>query len=201
MRATTSRDSGRRGWPSRSSPTDIHMRRILVIGGPGTGKSTLARAMGPRLGLPVVHLDRHYWSPGWVAPEPAEWRRRVEELVARDAWVMDGNYSGTFDLRLPRAQAIVWLDLPRRIYFPRAIWRMAANYGRERGDVGPGCPERFDFDFLFRWVWTYPTRSRPRTLKLLDELAGSRPIVVLKNPKEVDAFVAGLPATLNQGRT
>jgi adenylate kinase family enzyme len=174
----------------------LPMRRILVIGASGAGKSTLARAMGAKLDLPVIHLDRHYWSPGWVAPEPAEWRRRVEALVARDVWVMDGNYSGTFDLRLPSAEAIVWLDLPRRLYFPRAMRRLVVNYGRERGDIGPGCPERFDFDFLFRWVWTYPTRSRPKTLKLLDELARSKRIVVLKSPREVDAFCAGLPAAL-----
>jgi adenylate kinase family enzyme len=177
------------------------MQRILIIGGPGTGKSTLAGAMGARLGLPVVHLDRHYWSPGWVAPVPDEWRRRVQALAARDAWVMDGNYSGTFDLRLPRAEAIVWLDLPRWIYFPRTIRRLVANYGRERGDIGPGCPERFDFDFLFRWVWNYPTRSRPKTITLLGELAGTRPIVVLKSPSEVEAFVAGLPATLSPEHT
>src|SRR5262249_2729981 len=83
------------------------MRRIMIIGGPGTGKSTLARHVGERLGLPVVHLDRHYWSPGWVAPEAAEWRRRVAELAGAEAWVMDGNYSATFDLRLPHAQALI----------------------------------------------------------------------------------------------
>src|SRR5262245_20419109 len=101
------------------------MQRILVIGSSGTGKSTLARAMGPRLGLPVIHLDREYWQPGLVAPEPAAWRARVASLVAADAWLMEGNYSATFDLRVPRAQAIVWLDLPRHIYFPRAVWRIA----------------------------------------------------------------------------
>src|SRR5262245_19550670 len=89
------------------------MQRIMIIGGPGTGKSTLARRVAERLGLPVVHLDRHYWSLGWVAPEAAAWRCRVAELAGAEAWVMDGNYSGTFDLRLPRAQALIWLDLPR----------------------------------------------------------------------------------------
>jgi adenylate kinase family enzyme len=144
-----------------------------------------------------VHLDRHYWSPGWVAPEPAEWRRRVAELAAGDAWVMDGNYSSSFDLRLPRAHALVWLDLPRWVYFPRAVRRLVANYGRERGDIGPGCPERLDLDFLLNWVWTYPTRSRPRTLQLVDEIGASKRVVVLRRRREVEAFAEGLPESLN----
>lgn len=175
------------------------MRRIMIIGGSGTGKSTLARAMGAKLDLPVVDLDRHYWSPGWVAPEAAEWRRRVAELAAGDAWVMDGNYSSTFDLRLPRAHALVWLDLPRWIYFPRAVKRLIANYGRERADIGRGCPERLDVDFLFGWVWTYPTRSRPRTLRLVQELAATKRVVVLRSRCEVAVFIAGLPASLFGG--
>jgi adenylate kinase family enzyme len=155
----------------------------------------MARLVAERLGLPVVHLDRHYWSPGWMAPEAAEWRCRVAELAGAEAWVMDGNYSGTFDLRLPRAQALIRLDLPRCIYFPRAVWRSAATFGRERADIGPGCREQLDLDFLLNWVWTYPTRSRRRTLALV-QLATSKRIVVLRRPREVAAFAAGLPASL-----
>jgi adenylate kinase family enzyme len=81
------------------------MRRILVWGAPGTGKSTLARAIGARLGLPVIHLDAEYWRPGWVAPAQEEWLAQVTALAARDAWVMDGNYSATWHLRLPLSAA------------------------------------------------------------------------------------------------
>ncbi|HZN31566.1 MAG TPA: AAA family ATPase [Xanthobacteraceae bacterium] len=172
------------------------MQRILVIGSSGTGKSTLARKIAPKLGLPVIHLDQEYWQPGWVATEPAAWKARVERLVAREAWVMDGNYSGTFAIRVPRADAIVWLDLPRHIYFPRAVWRIVQSYGRVRPDLAPGCPEKVDLEFLFKWVWTYPTRSRPRTLSLIESLRGRIPVVVLRTPRQVRAFVEGLPATL-----
>jgi adenylate kinase family enzyme len=172
------------------------MQRILVIGSSGTGKSTLARQMGPKLGLPVIHLDQEYWQPGWVATEPAAWQARVEHLVAREAWVMDGNYSGTFAIRVPRADAIVWLDLPRRIYFPRAVWRIAKSYGRVRPDLAPGCPEQIDLGFLFKWVWTYPTRSRPRTLSLIESLQGRMALVVLRTPRQVRALVEGLPGSL-----
>jgi adenylate kinase family enzyme len=172
------------------------MQRILVLGASGSGKSTLARQMGARLGLPVIHLDKEYWLPGWTAPEPAAWEATVERLATREAWVMDGNYSATLAIRVPRAHAIVWLDLPRYLYFPRAVWRVVESYGRVRPDMAPGCPEKVDLKFLFQWVWTYPTRSRPRTLRLLESLHGRIPIVVLRTPGQVRTFAEGLPGTL-----
>jgi adenylate kinase family enzyme len=123
-------------------------RRILILGPSGAGKSTLARRLGDRLGLPVVHLDALYWNPGWSASETGLFRARMAEAAARDAWVIEGNYSSHLDLRLPRAEALIWLDLPRYVYFPRAVWRSIRNYGRERGDVGAGNPEQFDWSFF-----------------------------------------------------
>src|SRR5262245_28982958 len=110
-------------------------KRILILGPSGSGKSTLARQLGRRLELPVVHLDAIYWSPGWVHAEVARFRARVAEESARERWVMDGNYSAHLDLRLPRAEAIIWLDLPRYIYFPRSVWRSIRHYGRQREDI------------------------------------------------------------------
>lgn len=172
------------------------MQRILIIGAPGSGKSTLARAMGGRLGLPVIHMDREYWLPDWAEPAKAAWRDKVAGLAAQEAWIMEGNYSGTWDLRVPRADAIIWLDVPRRLYMPRTLWRMASNYGRQRPDIGPGCPERFDLPFFKDWVWTYTRRSRPRTVALMDALPARTIGVTLRSAADVRRFVAGLPASL-----
>jgi len=141
-------------------------RRILVIGCSGAGKSTLAKALADRTGLPLIHLDRCYWRPGWVAPSEAEWAAEVERLIAAPEWVMDGNYSATMPRRAEFADAIVYLDLPRWLCLLRVLRRAAFGFGRNRPDVAPGCPERFDWTFL-KWVWNYPTRSRPKTLALL----------------------------------
>src|SRR5262245_41774986 len=108
-------------------------QRILILGPSGSGNSALARMMGEWLLRPVVHLDALYWNPGWVPTEKSQFREKVAKAAAGDMWVMDGNYSAYLDLRLPRAEAIIWLDLPRYIYFPRSLWRLIRNYGRERG--------------------------------------------------------------------
>ena len=82
------------------------MQRVLVIGAGGAGKSTFAARLSRKYGLPLIHLDALYWQPGWVEPGKAEWLERVAQVVAQDRWVMDGNYGGSLDLRLPRADTI-----------------------------------------------------------------------------------------------
>ena len=85
------------------------MRRVLIVGSGGAGKSTVAVLLGARLQLPVIHLDAHYWHPGWVATPRDEWHAQVAELVERDAWVMDGNYGGTMEQRLAACDTVVLL--------------------------------------------------------------------------------------------
>jgi adenylate kinase family enzyme len=87
-------------------------RRVVVTGLAGAGKSTFSLALGARTGLPVIHLDLHFWQPGWVAPSDAEWRQVQREVLAGDAWIADGNYGETLDLRLELADSLVVLDLP-----------------------------------------------------------------------------------------
>ena len=154
------------------------MRRVLVIGCSGAGKSTLARQLAPRLGLPLVHLDRFYWSSGWVEPTQEKWRRIVEELVAEPAWVMDGNYSATFDLRMPRADTVIWLDYPRTRCLCRVVTRVIKGYGRNRPDLPDGCPEQVDLKF-WRFVWDFPNRSRPRIVDGLKTIGSHLRVVQL----------------------
>jgi adenylate kinase family enzyme len=146
-------------------------RRILVVGISGAGKTTLARRIAEATGLPLVHLDREHWRPGWVEPPKPQWRARVAELAAGDVWVMDGNYGGTFDLRLPRADAVVWLDYGRLRSIARAWRRMIAYRGRTRPDMAEGCPERFDPRF-FLYIWRFRKAYRPLLRRALTTFAG-----------------------------
>ena len=167
------------------------MQRILVIGSPGAGKSTLAQRLAGRLDLPLIHLDREYFGPGWTIPEKEEWRERVSALAAGPRWVMDGNYASTFDLRVPRATVIVWLDVPRWRCALSVLWRVAKNYGRTRADLGPDCIERFDRSFM-RWIWSYPTKMRPKTARMLERLRPDQRVFVLKSRSDIPALEAEL---------
>ncbi|MFN2567166.1 MAG: DNA topology modulation protein [Gemmatimonadaceae bacterium] len=168
------------------------MERVLVIGAGGSGKTTVARTLAERLGLPLIHLDAHYWRPGWTPTPPDEWQSVVEALVAQPRWVMDGNYGGTLDMRLAACDSVVFLDLPRRVCLWRILKRRTRYRGHTRPDVAPGCPERLTWEFL-RWVWTYPKRRRGRILERLRTLTGRR-VVILSSQREVERFLATLVA-------
>jgi len=75
------------------------MQKIIVIGSPGSGKSTFALKLGKQLNLPVMHLDANFWNPGWVKTPEDKWRELVSKLVSGDKWIIEGNYTRTFDIR------------------------------------------------------------------------------------------------------
>ena len=164
------------------------MKRVLLIGSGGAGKSTLARRLGERLGLEVIHLDKLYWLPGWVEPPKDEWARKVEELCGREAWIMDGNYSGTLDVRLPACDTVIFLDLPRVVCVWRVLKRRVMYRDGGRPDVAEGCHEKFNVEFLL-WVWNYSKRSRPKVLALLEKHGGGKRVVHLRSGIEVERFL------------
>jgi len=159
-------------------------RRILVVGCGGSGKSTFARELGRLTGLPVFHLDAHFWNPGWAGTAREQWEARVRELARGERWVMDGNYSGTMEARLSAADAAVFLDAPRSLCLWRVIKRRISYAGRTRPDMGEGCPERLDAEFV-RYVWRYPKDRRPGVLERLDRSRPGTKVFVLRAPGEV----------------
>jgi adenylate kinase family enzyme len=138
-------------------------QRILVLGSGGSGKSTLARQLGDQLGLPVIHLDIHYWSYGWKPTPEAEWQGRVRQLAHGERWVMDGNFSGSLPIRIERCDAALFLDLSRWVCVRSVLSRWLRYRFGQRPDLPEGCPEKIDLEFL-SWVWNFPERSRPKVL-------------------------------------
>src|ERR1700758_3228673 len=112
-------------------------RRVIVTALAGSGKSTFSLALAAKTGLPVIHLDLHFWKPGWVAPSEAEWRGKQYGPLAREAWGAGGNYPETLELRLGRADTVVFLDMP---------WWLGAGRASLRGFRMPGeLPEGCDY--------------------------------------------------------
>jgi len=167
------------------------VERILVLGPCGAGKSTLAVRLGATLGLPVIHLDKEYWRAGWIEPPDSEWLPKVEGLIASERWVMDGNYGGTLVRRLKRADLVVNLDYPRRVFFPRMIWRSLSQWGRTRPDMAEGCPEQLSWEFIV-YTWRYRIDVLPRREALI--AASGVPVIAFRHPREAEAWLAaGVP--------
>lgn len=167
------------------------MHKILIIGCGGSGKTTLARRVASRLGLPVVHLDLLYWHPGWVNTPRPDWEAIMGDLVSRTEWVMDGNYGGTLARRLAACDTVVFLDLPRRVCMWRIWRRRFAFAGRTRPDLPEGCRERVTWEFI-RWVWAYRANVRPRILRQLDAVDGDKRVIILRDEAALERFVATL---------
>jgi adenylate kinase family enzyme len=165
------------------------MRRVAVVGSGGAGKTTFARELGRRLGLRVVHLDEHYWQPGWTATPTAAWQALQAQLVAGESWVADGNYGSTLDIRLARADTAIVLAPPRLACLAGALRR---SLGR-RGEAvqATGCPERVSLEFL-RWIWRYPADSRPRLDAALERHGEHLRIVELRSRAAAAAFLDDL---------
>jgi adenylate kinase family enzyme len=167
------------------------MRRVAVIAtASGCGKTTFGRTLADRLGVRFVELDAIHWQAGWTELDAAELRRRVEPIVADDAWVIDGSYRGKLgDLVLEGADTVVWLDLPRRIWLPRLLLRTfrRAITGEERwnGNRESLLSAFLHADSLLRFALA---NDRPRRHRYPHELARFR-VARLRTPKEVDAFL------------
>ena len=155
------------GAPSLPAPLGKGGKRILLLGSGGSGKTTFALRLAALTGLPVVHLDAHYWRPHWTEPDKPTWRAQVAALTEQDTWIMDGNYLSSLDLRLPRADAVFFFDIPNWHCLWNILKRRLRYAGQTRPDMAPGCPETIDFAFVW-WVWRYPRRDKVRVFEALD---------------------------------
>ena len=166
------------------------MKRIMIIGCGGAGKSTLARQLGEKTGLPVVHLDKLFWRPGWEHISRDEFDVLHREALMGEKWILDGNFDRTMEERMRYCDTVIYLDFSRFACLYGVAKRILTTYGKVRPDMGEGCPERFDLDFL-KWVWNFNKNKRENTYRLLNEAEGIEKIV-LKNRRAVRAFLKSL---------
>lgn len=163
------------------------MERVLLIGCGGSGKSTLAVKLGEKTGLPVVHLDKLFWHKGWVESTKEEIDEKISRELKKDRWIMDGNFSRTLPMRLERCDTVIYLDFSTFACLRGVIKRILTTYGQVRPDMGEGCPERFDMEFL-QWVWNFNKTNRPKLYSMLEAHPDKR-IIILKNRRQVNKFL------------
>ena len=166
------------------------MERIMIIGCGGSGKSTLARQLGEKTGLPVVHLDKLFWRPGWVNITREEFDVVHNAAIEEKKWILDGNFDRTMEPRIRRCDTVVYLDFSRMACLLGVMKRILTTYGKVRPDMGDGCPERFDLEFL-QWVWNFNKNKREKNYRLLEQY-GDKRIYILKNRKQVKEFLESL---------
>ena len=154
-------------------------KRTIAFRDDREGNFFLSR-LSERCALLCPHLTAHGLS--YSLDLRAAWRRTVENEIAKDAWIIDGNFGSSLELRLSRAQAAVYLDYSRAVCLAGVLRRVWTTHGRVRPDMGAGCPERFDLSFL-RWVWDFPKRDGTHVKALLAAHPEVR-CVTLKNRRD-----------------
>lgn len=167
------------------------MRRVMVVGGPGSGKSTFARALSAKTGLPVFHMDLIHWLPGWVERPSAEKSRLTKKVHAKEAWIFEGGHSATYPERIAMADTLIWLDLPLALRLWRVLRRWAQYRGQTRPDLPENCPERLSFEF-FWFILRTSAKQRRRHLATIVDPPAHLTCHHLHSPSMVTGYLANV---------
>ncbi|WP_448629793.1 AAA family ATPase [Cellulomonas soli] len=175
-------------------------RRIKVVGNSGAGKTTMARAVAERLGVPHLELDAAFWGPDWQLVDQADGQATVRRFVAdaqaaAGGWVVDGNWNSRLGDALP-VDLVVWLDYPRRVVMPRVVRRTLVRVVSRR-ELWNGNRERWRSllrrepeENIVRWAWTQHEAYRARYRDL--QAQGTVPVLRLTSPRAARRWLAGL---------
>lgn len=149
--------------------------------------------MGEITGIEVIHLDKLYWRPGWVEPQKEEWKKKVEKVLARPSWIIDGNFGGTMEMRIAAADTVIFLDLPRTTCVYRILKRWLVYRNKLRPDMADGCYEWLDWKFIL-WIWNFPRDTRPVIEERLAKVKDQKNIIRLHSTAGINNFIGDLRA-------
>lgn len=158
------------------------MQRVMIIGCPGSGKSTLARALRDVTGLPLYYLDQMYWNADRTTVSREVFCQRLGEVIAKDRWIIDGNYGGTLEMRMQACDTVIFLDYPVEV----CLEGVRQRRGKAREDM-PWVETEEDGEFL-QFIRDYARDSRPKVLALLEQYA-DRQTVILRSREEAAEYL------------
>lgn len=163
-------------------PQENKMKKILVIGNSGSGKSTFARKLHRATGLPLFHLDLVWHLPDKTNISREEFDTRLEEILALKEWIIDGNYQRTLQRRITACDTIFLLDYPVEV----CLAGVAERIGKERPDM-PWQETEFDPEFR-QWILDFPNTQLPDIYRLLDQYRDQKQIIIFTSREEADAW-------------
>lgn len=163
------------------------MKRVIIIGCPGSGKSTFSRKLHETTKLPLYHLDMIYWNPDRTTLPKDIFRRKLTELLQKDCWIIDGNYASTMEQRIQACDTVIFLDYPTEVCIEGALARL----GKVRDDIAWSETEQeIDTEFM-DFIRNYQQNSRPVVLNLLEQYKG-KAIFIFHKRQEAEDFLNNL---------
>lgn len=165
-------------------------KRIMVIGSPGSGKSTFSIKLAKITGIKLIHLDKEFWNYGWIETPREEWVEKQKSLICGDEWIVDGNFNGTIDIRIEKADTVICFNLSRVVCLMSYFKRVITNLGKIRIDMPEGCPEKLDFEFM-KFIWNFPKTSGQSNIDRLGK-GKDKQIIVFKNRREANQYIKEL---------
>ncbi len=166
-------------------------KRIAIVGCPGSGKTTFARILSEKVNIPVIHLDYYYHQLKYGFHNDREaWIEKVKQLVKQDSWIMDGNYSSSFDVRFKEADSILFFDYPRRTSMYGVIKRRIQYHNKLREEMPSDWKEKADMNFI-KYVWNFKKVERIKITNALDKVK-NKEVVIFKNRKDADDYLKSL---------
>ena len=160
------------------------MKKVIVIGCPGSGKSTVSKALHNKTGIPLYHLDMMYWNADKTTVEKRVFFKRLCEVLEKEEWIIDGNYGSTIELRMAACDTVVFLDYPLEI----CLHGIKERFGKPRSDM-PWIETEEDAEFI-EFIKSYNEQQKPKVLELLKKY-NDKNIIIFKNREEADVFLNG----------